>query len=46
VIGVWLTTNIGFLWFNLIGCAAVVFLSLALDAAHLGAVSPPPGDPR
>jgi SSS family solute:Na+ symporter len=46
VIGVWLSTNIGFLWFNLIGCAAVVFLSLALDAAHLGAASPQPGDSR
>jgi Na+/proline symporter len=46
VIGVWLSTNIGFLWFNLIGCAAVVFLSLALDAAHLGAASPQSGDPR
>jgi hypothetical protein len=30
VITVWLTTDIGFLWFNVIGCAAVVVGSLAL----------------
>jgi solute:Na+ symporter, SSS family len=36
VVVVWLTTRIGFLWFNLIGCAAVVLLSLALDAGHRG----------
>ena len=34
VIVVWLTTSIGFLWFNLIGCAAVLLLSLAFEAAH------------
>jgi solute:Na+ symporter, SSS family len=28
---VWLTTSIGFLWFNLIGCAAVLLLSAALN---------------
>jgi len=33
VITAWLTTNIGFLWFNVIGCALVVTLSLLLDAA-------------
>lgn len=32
VIGAWWTTNIGFLWFNVIGCALVLALSLALDA--------------
>jgi solute:Na+ symporter, SSS family len=45
VVLVWRATNIGFLWFNLIGCAAVVALSLALDAAHLAAPSPLSGDP-
>jgi SSS family solute:Na+ symporter len=33
VIAVWLGTSVGFLWFNVIGCAAVVGLALALDAA-------------
>ncbi|MDB4982709.1 MAG: sglT, partial [Myxococcales bacterium] len=33
VIAVWLGTNVGFLWFNVLGCAAVVGLALALDAA-------------
>jgi len=33
VIAVWLGTSIGFLWFNVLGCAAVVGLALALDAA-------------
>ena len=32
VVGLWLSTNIGFLWFNLIGCAAVLLLSYALTA--------------
>ncbi|HEY4186834.1 MAG TPA: sodium:solute symporter [Polyangia bacterium] len=32
VIAAWLTTDIGFLWFNVIGCALVMALSLALDA--------------
>jgi solute:Na+ symporter, SSS family len=45
VVIAWRATSIGFLWFNLIGCAAVVVLSLALDAAHLGATSPQFGDP-
>jgi hypothetical protein len=31
VIVVWLTTSIGFLWFNVIGCAAVLLLSLTLN---------------
>jgi SSS family transporter len=32
VLTVWLTTDIGFLWFNVIGCGAVVAGSLALGA--------------
>jgi SSS family solute:Na+ symporter len=44
VVIAWRATGIGFLWFNLIGCAAVVVLSLGLDAAHLGAISPHAGD--
>jgi SSS family transporter len=31
VVVVWLTTSIGFLWFNVIGCAAVLILSVALN---------------
>jgi SSS family solute:Na+ symporter len=31
VVAVWLTTRIGFLWFNVIGCAAVLVLSQALS---------------
>jgi SSS family solute:Na+ symporter len=33
VIGLWLATDIGFLWFNVIGCAAVLLLSTALSSA-------------
>jgi solute:Na+ symporter, SSS family len=33
VFAVWRGTSVGFLWFNVIGCAAVVGLSFALDAA-------------
>jgi len=32
VIAAWWTTSIGFLWFNVIGCALVLGLSLGLDA--------------
>ena len=32
VLVVWRATSIGFLWFNVIGCAAVVGLALAFDA--------------
>ena len=32
VFAVWLGSNVGFLWFNVIGCAAVVILSLALGS--------------
>jgi Na+/proline symporter len=34
VLGLWLTTGIGFLWFNLIGCVAVLLLASALSAAR------------
>ncbi len=33
VIAVWLTTGVGFLWFNVIGCAIVIAASLALSRA-------------
>jgi len=32
VFALWLGSNVGFLWFNLIGCAAVLLLSSALTA--------------
>jgi Na+/proline symporter len=32
VFAVWLTTGIGFLWFNVIGCAAAVALAFGFDA--------------
>jgi SSS family solute:Na+ symporter len=32
VLAVWLGTSVGFLWFNVIGCAAVVGIALAVDA--------------
>ncbi len=31
VVGVWLSSSIGFLWYNVIGCTAVVTLSLSLQ---------------
>ena len=34
VIVVWLTTGVGFLWFNVIGCAIVIAVSLALSRAE------------
>jgi hypothetical protein len=40
VVGIWLGTNIGFLWFNVIGCAAVLLLSFALNATSFGRSSP------
>jgi Na+/proline symporter len=40
VIGIWLGTKIGFLWFNVIGCAAVLLLSFALNATSFGRSSP------
>ena len=42
VIGLWLATDIGFLWFNVIGCAAVLLLSAALNAA---VIASGPGTP-
>jgi SSS family solute:Na+ symporter len=33
VIAVWLGTSVGFLWFNVLGCMAVVGLGFALDAS-------------
>jgi len=35
VIAVWLSTGVGFLWFNVIGCAIVIAASLALSRAPL-----------
>jgi Na+/proline symporter len=32
VVAVWLGTSVSFLWFNVVGCAAVVGLAVALDA--------------
>jgi len=31
VIGIWILTSVGFLWFNVIGCAAVLLLSVTLN---------------
>jgi len=31
VVVIWLTTQVGFLWFNVIGCAGVLLLSAALN---------------
>ena len=36
VVALWLTSSLGFLWYNVAGCALVVALSLGLEAA-LGA---------
>jgi hypothetical protein len=33
----WLTTSVGFLWFNLIGCVAVLLLASLLSLAGRGA---------
>jgi SSS family solute:Na+ symporter len=35
VFAVWLGTHVGFLWFNVIGCAAAMALALSLDALSL-----------
>jgi Na+/proline symporter len=32
VFAIWLTTKVGFLWFNVIGCAAAMALAFAIDA--------------
>jgi len=34
VVSLWLTTSVGFLWFNLIGCAAVLALASALGVTR------------
>ena len=36
VVGLWLGTKIGFLWFNVIGCGAVLLLSLLLSGSDFG----------
>jgi SSS family transporter len=36
VVGLWLATRIGFLWFNVIGCGAVLLLSSLLNASDFG----------
>ncbi|MBT9559918.1 MAG: sodium:solute symporter [Myxococcales bacterium] len=36
VIGLWLTTDVGFLWFNVIGCVLVVVISALLETSPLG----------
>ena len=46
VIALWVWTRIGFLWFNVIGCAAVLLLSFVLDASGLGRSSHRQQEPR
>ena len=41
VIGLWLGTKIGFLWFNVIGCGAVLILSSLLSGSESPGVSTP-----
>ena len=41
VIGAWATTEIGFLWFNVIGAAGVVLFGLAIDAVMPRRPPPP-----
>ena len=41
VVALYLTSDIGFLWFNLIGCALVVGIASAVQLG-LGAAPPPP----
>ena len=36
VIGLWLTTDIGFLWFNVIGCGAVLAMATLVGALGFG----------
>jgi SSS family solute:Na+ symporter len=45
VITVWLTTDIGFLWFNVIGCALVVGITWAGSFTGSRSRLPPPGRP-
>ena len=37
VVALWLGHEIGFLWFNVIGCAAVVVLSFAIGGSNSAA---------
>ena len=39
VVGLWLGTKIGFLWFNVIGCGAVLILSSLLSGSDFGRTS-------
>ena len=41
VIGLWLATKIGFLWFNVIGCGAVLLLSSLLSRSESTGASTP-----
>ena len=41
VIGLWLASDIGFLWFNVIGCAAVLLLAAGLNIALKKPLLPP-----
>jgi solute:Na+ symporter, SSS family len=41
VVGLWLGTKIGFLWFNVIGCGAVLLLSSLLSGSESPGPSPP-----
>jgi Na+/proline symporter len=44
VVGLWLGTRIGFLWFNLIGCAAVLLLASAFGRLGSHRKIPPVSD--
>jgi hypothetical protein len=46
VIGLYATTNIGYLWYNLIGCALVLALGTALQALLPGRGPIAPGAAR
>ncbi len=41
VVGLWLGTKIGFLWFNVIGCGAVLLLSSLLSRSESASTSTP-----
>ncbi|HKQ98609.1 MAG TPA: sodium:solute symporter [Candidatus Polarisedimenticolia bacterium] len=45
VLTLYFTTDIGYLWYNLIGCALVLGLGALLAAVVPGAAAPPPGAP-
>ena len=46
VVILWLSTGIGFLWYNVAGCAAVVFIALLLQAGMPGAARCSPINPQ